>query len=70
LNRWDTFLRFLNRVQPDLHDPILGKGTGFYLFILPFYDALFGLFLRLSITALVSLFLALFIRLDECCWRQ
>jgi uncharacterized membrane protein (UPF0182 family) len=40
LAHWDTLLRFLNSVSTDLRDPILGKDTGFYLFRLPFYDAL------------------------------
>ncbi|MGD8229367.1 MAG: UPF0182 family protein, partial [Desulfobacteraceae bacterium] len=65
LSHWDTLLRFLNRVSTDLHDPILGKDTGFYLFNLPFYDALMGLFSLLSITALVSLLSSVFIRVRE-----
>lgn len=40
---WDVILRFLHRVPAGVSEPILGLDAGFYLFTLPFLDALYGL---------------------------
>ncbi|MGD2116603.1 MAG: UPF0182 family protein, partial [Acidobacteriota bacterium] len=40
---WDVILRFFHRVPAGLEEPILGLDAGFYLFTLPFLDALYGL---------------------------
>lgn len=45
---WDVVLKFLNRVPTDVRDPILGRDTGFYLFVLPFYDSLYWLLMGLA----------------------
>lgn len=39
-DKWQTFALFLNQPQTSQPDPIFGKPLGFYLFSLPFYDAL------------------------------
>lgn len=44
-NHWNTLLRYWYGVRTEVTDPILGRDTGFYLFTLPFYDALYGLLL-------------------------
>jgi len=64
LSHWDTLLRYLNRVSTGIKDPILGKDTGFYLFALPFYDALFDLSALLAIISLISVLISFFIRVD------
>ena len=65
LANWDTLLRYVNRVSTDIKDPVVGQDTGFYLFSLPFYDALYSLLLLLSIVALISLFISLFVTVRE-----
>lgn len=36
---WDVVMLYLNRVNSNEVDPILGRDIGFYLFVLPFYDS-------------------------------
>lgn len=50
---WDTLLSFANRVATGIQEPLLHRDTGFYLFTLPFYEALYDLFLVLFLIALV-----------------
>ena len=59
VSNWDTLLRYLNRVEMDLADPILGRDAGFYLFALPFYDALYWLVLGLALVCLGTYLAAL-----------
>ncbi|MGK4005241.1 UPF0182 family protein [Sorangium sp. So ce1036] len=49
---WELILRFLERVPTDARDPILGRSTSFYLFSLPFHDALYFLLWCLALIAL------------------
>jgi hypothetical protein len=56
---WSTVLRFIERVETGVTDPIFGKDTGFYLFALPLYDAVYGLLLMAVFLALVGWGLAL-----------
>ncbi|MBX3186076.1 MAG: UPF0182 family protein [Labilithrix sp.] len=58
LASWTVALRWGFGVRTPVADPIFGKDTGFYLFRLPFYDALFWLFLFASTAALVTAVLA------------
>ena len=51
---WRLTLLFLNRVETDLTDPLLGFSSGFYLFTLPFLDSLFWLGLFVCIVALLA----------------
>ncbi len=53
-NHWGTYLRYANRVESGLNDPILSMDTGFYLFTLPFIDALLVLLLLLAIITLIG----------------
>jgi len=55
VNNWETLLRYWYGVTTEVRDPILGRDTGFYLFTLPFYDALYGL---LVLSVLISLIAA------------
>lgn len=55
LAHWQTALQYLNRVSTALRDPILQRDTGFYLFALPFYDALYWGLLGLSSLALFAI---------------
>ncbi|MBD3290205.1 UPF0182 family protein [candidate division KSB1 bacterium] len=61
-NNWDVILRYFNQVPTNLKDPILARDASFYLFSLPFYDALFGFLLAASIISLIAAFLAVFLR--------
>lgn len=49
---YETALRWVYGVRTPLADPIFGKDTGFYLFRLPMYDALFWLFLLPTVVAI------------------
>jgi len=62
---WDTVLLYLNRVRTTVEDPILGQDTGFYLFVLPFYDAIYALLMFSALLALVSWGIGLFVRAGE-----
>ena len=51
---WDTFLRFYYRADSGVTDPVFGNDAGFYLFTLPFLDALIALLLLLFIIAIFT----------------
>ncbi|MDD2732297.1 MAG: UPF0182 family protein [Desulfuromonadaceae bacterium] len=40
--RWEEVLLFMNRVDVGTVDPVIGKDIGFYLFSMPFWEALRG----------------------------
>ncbi|MFZ3209818.1 MAG: UPF0182 family protein [Geobacteraceae bacterium] len=54
--RWEEVLLFTNRVNVGTVDPVIGKDIGFYLFSLPFWEALKGFagFVLLSTTFIVG----------------
>ncbi|HEU4407109.1 MAG TPA: UPF0182 family protein [Polyangiaceae bacterium] len=52
---WDLALQWLYAVDAGVREPVFGLDAGFYLFSLPFYDALYGLAL---VSAAVALALA------------
>ena len=60
-SNWDVVLRFLNRFETAAEDPILGKDFGFYLFSLPFYDALYVLLLWIACIAILAALVGLFV---------
>ena len=60
-SKWQTILFFLHRTSTSMTDPILGRDTGFYLFALPFYDALHRLGVALAVVALIGSAAALFV---------
>ncbi|MFO7974692.1 MAG: UPF0182 family protein [Candidatus Hydrogenedentota bacterium] len=62
---WETFLRYMQGVKTNVQDPILGYDTGFYLFSLPWYDAVFALLLVTGVIALVASAIASFVRFPE-----
>lgn len=62
--RWDRILLLLNRVSTGVTDPILGRDTGFYLFVLPVCNSLYGVLLTLALLALVASVAAIFVH-----WR-
>ena len=63
--QWETLLIFFNRVSTRVEDPILSMDTGFYMFILPFLDALYRLFFQLAMIALVAIAITLFVRFSR-----
>lgn len=65
LAHWDTVLLYLNRVQTEVADPILGRDTGFYLFVLPMYDAFHAFLLLVAVTALTAWAVGLFLRVSR-----
>lgn len=64
-SHWEIILKFWYGVSTGLKDPILGKDVGFYLFSLPFYDALFDLFFLLSLISLIAILISSFVRFTE-----
>lgn len=64
LGSWQVILRWLHGGATATADPILGMDTGFYLFTLPFLDALYGLALILGCLAALRL-IASIVRLQE-----
>ncbi len=62
---WDTLLLFFNQVPAGVRDPILDKDAAFYLFTLPFLDALCGLFYFLSLLAVVSAGFSALLQIQE-----
>ncbi|MFO7852158.1 MAG: UPF0182 family protein [Bacteroidota bacterium] len=48
-SNWDIVLKFLNRIQTDLAEPILNRDTGFYLFSYPFLKSLYYQLLVLTL---------------------
>ncbi len=63
--RWETLLIFFNRVFTEVEDPNLSMSTGFYMFVLPFLDALYGLFFQLAVIALIAITVTLFVRFSR-----
>ncbi|MFS8067811.1 MAG: UPF0182 family protein, partial [Byssovorax sp.] len=61
---WGVFLRYLNAVEGEARDPILGRSEGFYLFSLPFYDALYGLLLTVTLVAVAASVIFATLRFD------
>ncbi|MFP4477780.1 MAG: UPF0182 family protein [Desulfatibacillaceae bacterium] len=61
---WEVILKFNNRVSTGLAEPILGHDTGFYLFTLPFLDALSSLFILLTLVALLFAGFAYYLRIE------
>jgi len=55
LINWEVVLRYAYGESTEVYDPILGQDTGFYLFTLPFYDALYwGLIGMVGISLLAA----------------
>jgi uncharacterized membrane protein (UPF0182 family) len=59
LSSWDELLLFLNRVATGVPEPILGRDTGFYLFVLPLLDRSFALLCVVALIALGAMGLSL-----------
>ncbi|MCU7494058.1 MAG: UPF0182 family protein [Ignavibacteria bacterium] len=64
-SNWEVILKFWNRVDTGMRDPILGKDVGFYLFSLPFYDSLYWLLVLTSAIALIAALVVSFTRFRE-----
>lgn len=65
VNNWEIIMKFIYGTSTGLKDPIIGQDVGFYLFSLPFYDALADLFIILSVVSIVVSFLSAFVRIAE-----
>lgn len=50
--RWELFLKFTNRMEAGVLDPVLDRDVGFYLFTYPFLNALYVNLLILSLLSL------------------
>ncbi|MEJ2688468.1 MAG: UPF0182 family protein [Deltaproteobacteria bacterium] len=57
LVHWDTILQYIHRLPTNVSDPVFHLDTGFYLFALPLYDALFSLLLELTLLGMLATFL-------------
>jgi uncharacterized membrane protein (UPF0182 family) len=62
---WTELLVVLNRVSTGMTEPLFGEDTGFFLFALPFYDALYGLLLYSALVATGAAVLALMLRVQR-----
>lgn len=51
---WETLLKFLNPSDFGLTDPVYNNDIGFYLFKLPFYEAVQAWFLNLVVLGLIT----------------
>jgi hypothetical protein len=51
---WQIILQYIYRISTEIRDPILHRNTGFYLFTLPFYDALYWGLLWITAIALTA----------------
>jgi uncharacterized protein len=51
--QWQSVLRFFNRIDSGLTDPLLKMDAGFYLFSLPLIDAIYGFLIILAIITLI-----------------
>lgn len=60
LSSWEVILRFLYSVPTHDVEPIRGRTTGFYLFALPFYHAVYGLLVVLAVLGIAAALGALF----------
>ncbi len=65
ISNWDVFLRYINRVSVDLAEPVLGRDAGFYMFVLPFYDRIYGVSVFLAIVGLAAALFAVFVRVRD-----
>jgi len=60
---WDTLLRFRYRTAFGISDPLFGKDAGFYIFVLPFLNTLYGwVMVTLGVTALLTVLTYLLFR--------
>ena len=62
---WEIILKFIHSAPTQLREPIFEKPVGFYLFHLPFYDAVYHLLLMLSIVALAAVGVAVFVSIQN-----
>ena len=56
-NNWEMVLRFLNRIQTGMAEPVLNRDTGFYLFTYPFLKLLYIQVLVLVLIVFLAAFL-------------
>lgn len=56
-SNWEVVLKFMNRINTDLAEPILNRDTGFYLFTFPFLKTLYYHLLVLTLITGIASFL-------------
>lgn len=56
-NLWFVILKYLNRTDFNLTDPIFGKDLSFYIFSLPLFKAIAGVLILIFITLIMSTFI-------------
>jgi len=61
---WQSALLFFNRTSAGVSEPILGLDAGFYLFTLPFLEALLGLFQWIVLVSAVAAVVAVLLTLQ------
>jgi len=64
LGAWQSALLFFNRTSAGVSEPILGLDAGFYLFTLPFLEALLGLFQWVVLVSAVAAVAAVLLTLQ------
>ena len=53
-SNWDTYLKFMNRANAGIEDPVFDLDAGFYLFTLPFLDTIIVLLASLTLIAVIA----------------
>ncbi len=62
-NNWEIILRFFNKVPAGISDPIFHINAGFYLFSLPFFDAVQDFLSILVFISFFTMLIAIYVRL-------
>ncbi len=65
ISNWSVILKFFYGASTGTTDPILGRDTGFYLFTLPFLDAVYALLLLFSLLSVISILAAGYLRFQD-----
>ncbi len=63
--QWEVILKFFYQASTEIAEPVLGRVTSFYLFTLPFLDALYRLLFILTVVAVASALISAFFRVAE-----
>ncbi len=62
---WETVLLYLHRAETLVEEPVLARSVGFYLFLLPLYDALYAFAVFTALIALATWGAGMFVRVSD-----
>lgn len=61
---WQTVAMYVCRASTELTEPIFGRSVGFYLFVLPLYDAVQTLAVRVAAIGLIASAIGMYLRVE------